>query len=815
SAVNMRGSLEQNDHKNFLLAMLFYKFLSQKQVEYFNKEICWINEPLTFEQIQLIDSAYINPDTEVIDQLEISHDSLEELIEGAKNSLGFYIQPKYLFDNWIHEETKFDVELISESIKSFNNHLSSNESIRILFEGVFNVYESELNKLGQNPRTQSENLKKILNVIKDIPTGKQDFDVLGFVYQYMVEQFAGEAGKKGGEYYTPHEVSQLMSEIVARHLKDRENIAVYDPTSGSGSLLITIGDMFAKYSKKQNNVTYYAQEKVSSTYTITRMNLIMHGISSIDINVRNGDTLKRDWPFFTNASDESTYELRAVDAVVSNPPYSLKWDADEAQGDPRFIEYGLAPKSKADYAFLLHSLYHLKEDGIMTIVLPHGVLFRGGSEGLIRQKLIEKGYIDTVIGLPAGIFFRTGIATIIMVLRKNKPNRDIQFIDASKLFNKAGATNRMEVSHIRKVVDAYTNKTDVDKFARLVHFDEIQANDFNLNISRYIDSFEKTDYHDLYASLYGGIPNSELKAFDDLWTALPNIKNLLLTPINPDYSTFKQPELISESILNHKDTQNYFAQYNQVVNKLRDFIKINLGNFEQIKNIQVEELEEVFDNFFFENIAQISLLDKYELYQEAIASFKTIKADLYQILANMENFNTEWFASLFAKTKTIEETFLASEFAHIQDLQVSIDEYTSAIKEIAPDKEAEENLDDEQLTELSALKLNLKNAKEEFKKQQTAFDTTLTQIIKKITPSQFIDLLHIKWSANLSQSILDKGHDIINEQIAKLEKLAKKYAQTLAQINNELRASEIELANMLKDLKADEYDLKAINELID
>ncbi|MCV3728327.1 N-6 DNA methylase [Ureaplasma miroungigenitalium] len=239
SAVNMRGSLEQNDHKNFLLAMLFYKFLSQKQVEYFKKEMHWMTEPLTFEQIQLIDSAYINPETELIDELNISQDSIDQLIEGSQSSLGFYIQPKYLFENWINQETKFGVELISDSIKSFNTHLSTQENIRILFDGIFNVYESELGKLGQNPRTQSENLKKILNVIKDIPTGKQDFDVLGFVYQYMVEQFAGEAGKKGGEYYTPHEVSQLMSEIVARHFKNRENISVYDPTSGFHVIIMT------------------------------------------------------------------------------------------------------------------------------------------------------------------------------------------------------------------------------------------------------------------------------------------------------------------------------------------------------------------------------------------------------------------------------------------------------------------------------------------------------------------------------------------------------------------------------------------------
>ncbi|MBU4693928.1 type I restriction-modification system subunit M [Mycoplasma zalophidermidis] len=815
SATNMRGSLEQNDHKNFLLAMIFYKFLSEKQVDYFNKELGSINEPLTPEEIQLIDESNINEETGLIDEFEISKESLQQLIDGSKNLLGYYIKPKYLFHNWINEETKFGVELISDSIKSFNSNLSEKEEIRVLFEGIFNVYETELSKLGQNPRDQSEKLKMLLNVIKEIPTGKQDFDVLGFVYQYMVEQFAGEAGKKGGEYYTPHEVSQLMSEIVARHLKDRESISVYDPTSGSGSLLITIGDMFAKYSKKQNNVTYYAQEKVNSTFTITRMNLIMHGINSVDIFARNADTLKRDWPFFTNARDESTYELKSVDAVVSNPPYSLKWDADDAKNDPRFIEYGIAPKSKADYAFLLHSLYHLEENGIMTIVLPHGVLFRGGSEGQIRKKLIEKGYIDSIIGLPAGIFFRTGIATIIMVLRKNKPNRDIQFIDASKLFSKYSSTNRMEISHIRKIVDAYVAKEDIEKFSRIVKFDEIKENDFNLNISRYIDTFEKTDFHDLYASLHGGIPNKELAAFKNLWTSLPNIKPLILNEVNGDYSEFKDTDKIGEIILEHKDTKEYISKYQNVVDKLHSFLKENIGSLNQIKDIDVEVLEENFDSFFFENISQISMLDKYELYQEAISSFRDIKSDLYHILSNIDFDGSQWYTSLFTASKTIEKTYLPDEIDRIEELEANIDENNSAIKELVPDKDSKNNLDDDQINELRDLKQNLKKSKDELKIAQADFNSKLEQKIKNINSEIFIDLLHIKWSANLSSSILEKGHEIINEQISKLEKLAKKYSQTLAQIDNELKQSERELATMLGDLVADDYDTIAINELID
>ncbi|MCU9938635.1 SAM-dependent methyltransferase [Mycoplasmopsis felis] len=276
-----------------------------------------------------------------------------------------------------------------------------------------------LSSLGSSITEQTKLLSELMDTIDDIPTNKQNYDVLGFIYEYLISKFASSAGKKGGEFYTPHEVSVLMSQVVAHYLKDRETISVYDPTSGSGSLLLTMGESFKKYNKRENSITYYAQEKIQSTYNLTRMNLVMNNINPVDINVRCGDTLEKDWPFFKN-NDDNQYIFRSVDAVVSNPPYSLIWDPTNKEHDARFTEYGIAPKSKADLNFFLHDLYHLKPDGIMTIVLPHGVLFRGGSEKDIRQKLIEKGQIDTIIGLPSNIFYGTGIATIIMVLKKKR-----------------------------------------------------------------------------------------------------------------------------------------------------------------------------------------------------------------------------------------------------------------------------------------------------------------------------------------------------------------------------------------------------------
>ena len=244
-----------------------------------------------------------------------------------------------------------------------------------------------------------------------------------------------------------------MSEIVAQHLKDRSEIKIYDPTSGSGSLLINIGHSAARYIGDSDNIKYYAQELKENTYNLTRMNLVMRGIKPDNIVTRNGDTLEEDWPYFDENDPAGTYDPLYVDAVVSNPPYSQAWDPENKENDPRYARFGLAPKGKADYAFLLHDLFHVKPDGIMTIVLPHGVLFRGGEEGEIRKNLIENNHIDAIIGLPANIFFGTGIPTIIMVLKQKRNVTDVLIIDASKGFVKEGKNNKLRASDIRKIAD--------------------------------------------------------------------------------------------------------------------------------------------------------------------------------------------------------------------------------------------------------------------------------------------------------------------------------------------------------------------------
>lgn len=518
SANRMRSKIEPNEYKDYILGFIFYKYLSDKEEQWL------LSQEYTEEDI----INYVN---------EADRDTFSRV----QGSLGYFISYKDLFSTWIRLGSDFSVDNVRTALSSFSRLISP--SHKKVFEGIFNTLETGLSKLGDNTQSQTKSVRDLVHLIDEIPMQKkQDYDVLGFIYEFLISNFAANAGKKAGEFYTPHEVSFLMSEIVANHLRGREKIDIYDPTSGSGSLLINIGRTTAKYMKNKNRIRYYAQEITPSTYNLTRMNLVMRGILPDNILTRRGDTLEDDWPYFEDSDPVGTYNPLYVDAVVSNPPYSLHWNPSGKENDSRYSKYGLAPKSKADYAFLLHDLYHLKPDGIMTIVLPHGVLFRGGEEGQIRKNLIEQNNIDAIIGLPANIFFGTGIPTIIMVLRQKRENTDVLVIDASKGFVKDAQKNRLRASDIRRVVDTVKGRLSIDKYSHLVSRDEIRANDYNLNIPRYVDSSEETEGYDIYASMFGGVPVSELAVLNSYWKVFPSLKEELFTG-DDEYVSVKNEDI--------------------------------------------------------------------------------------------------------------------------------------------------------------------------------------------------------------------------------------------------------------------------------
>ena len=587
SANKMRSKIEANEYKDYILGFIFYKYLSDKEEK-------WLHE-IDYQDEDI--KQYVNEED-------------EELINNAHTKLGYFIAYEDMFSTWINMGSDFSVDNVRTALSSFSRLISP--SHKKVFEGIFTTLETGLSKLGDNTKSQTKAISDLIHLINDIPMdGKQDYDVLGFIYEYLISQFAANAGKKAGEFYTPHEVSLMMSEIIANHLKGNDEIKIYDPTSGSGSLLINIGRAISKYMNKENNIRYYAQELKANTYNLTRMNLVMRGIIPDNIVTRNGDTLEDDWPYFDESDPMATYDPLYVDAVVSNPPYSQNWEPAGKESDPRYARYGLAPKSKADYAFLLHDLYHLKPDGMMTIVLPHGVLFRGGEEGEIRKNLIEQNNIDAIIGLPANIFFGTGIPTIVMVLRQKRENTDVLIIDASKGFVKEGKNNKLRPCDIKKITDTVKGRLDVDKFSRRVSKEEIRANEYNLNIPRYVDSSEEAESWDIFATMFGGIPESEISQFKNFWTVFPSLKEEIFST-NGEHASVKVDN-IKKTIEENADVKKFLADYRNAFEGFKDILKSTL--IDNVGTVQINMEEDRISEDILGRFKDVKLVDKYEAYE--------------------------------------------------------------------------------------------------------------------------------------------------------------------------------------------------------
>lgn len=603
SANKMRSKIEANEYKDYILGFIFYKFLSDKL------------EKFALEQ-GLEKSNFADELTE----------SNVDLVNHIKRNLGYFISYEHLFSTWLAQGSDFNIANVRTAMSAFSRNIA--ENYISVFDGIFKTLESGLSKLGDTAASQTNAVKDLFVLIADIPMdGKQGYDVLGFIYEYLISMFAANAGKKAGEFYTPHEVSLLMSEIIADHLKDREEISIYDPTSGSGSLLINIGHSVAKHLKSADSIKYYAQELKENTYNLTRMNLVMRGILPSNIFTRNADTLEDDWPL----EGDPLY----LDAVVSNPPYSQPWNPKDKEGDIRYKRFGIAPQAKADFAFLLHDLFHLKPDGIMTIVLPHGVLFRGGEEEKIRKNLIEYNHIDAIIGLPANIFFGTGIPTIIIVLRQERERNDVLMIDASKHFIKVGKNNHLQASDIKRIVDCVTHRRELPKFSRIVPKAEIVANGYNLNIPRYVDSAEPVEQWDIFATIHGGIPKAELAQFADYWAAFDGLQTALFTDNGTPYVQPKTDNL-KAAMQSHASVLNYQAQFAQNFADFPDRLETLL--IEPMETLNIPQTQQQLAELIREKVQAMPLLDFYTAYQKLDDLWR---ADAAGIAADLEMIQTE------------------------------------------------------------------------------------------------------------------------------------------------------------------------------
>lgn len=846
SANKMRSKIDANEYKDYILGLIFYKFLSDNEVNYLYKVHGWEEEYLP----SLVE--------------DYEDEDMAALIEDCKQSIGYFIEYKNLFSTWLLPDSTFSVAELSVALNRFDSLISDN--YKRVYENIFVTLQAGLSKLGNSPAEQTKALKGLIKLIKDIPTdSKQDYDVLGYVYEYLIGNFAANAGKKAGEFYTPHEVAILMSEIVAEHHKDKDKIEIYDPTSGSGSLLLTIGKSVGRHIEDKNRVKYYAQELKENTYNLTRMNLVMRGIRPGNIDTRCADSLGEDWPVQKTGPDAG--KPLYVDAVVSNPPYSQHWDPSDAEMDARFKDYGVAPKSKADYAFLLHELHHLKPDGVMTIVLPHGVLFRGAlddeGEGKIRKRLIEKNQIDAIIGLPANIFFGTGIPTLIMVLKQHRQNDDILIIDASKGFVKDGKQNKLRASDIKRIADTWRDRADVPGFSRKVSREEVRENGYNLNIPRYVDSSEAPEQYDIYATMFGGIPNSEIDKLQKYWDVFPLLKKRLFTPIPGKAYSRRTDEDVLGAFMLSSDAHDFKDQFFDAIDGLAD--KMDNVLVENVMTVKEMQAHDELAAEIFHRLENIPLVDCYRVYQllsnqwqmivndietiqtEGLDAVRTVEPAMklvkdgddekevpdgmkgrilpFELVQKDSDILEKYFFAV--KNKEERQESIAGEIEELLEslTEDEAQEYMEGDDTPKPDKakikkDAKAKGDDVEpetkgkLQKLAALwdeqtKLNksLKEARQTLTDKTIEYIQGLSDDIAKMWISE-------KWVTPVMEGIADTPDNICAELEKAVDAMSQKYATSYHDLNDQLVKAQDELSGLISQLEGDESSIAGLNALM-
>lgn len=840
-ATELRGSMDASRYKDYMLGLMFYKFLSDKTLETFRN---------TAGLGKISESELVEAYTQNREELG------EELDKMIQQVLGYFVAPEYLYQKWIKDINTgdFEVQKVTDSLNNFEKTIAVTGDSDD-FKGLFSSSTLDLTDtaLGSNLNERNKSIKALINLFADLDmVALQKSDVLGDAYEYLIGQFAMESGKKAGEFYTPRQVSEIMAQIAAKN----SNIqSIYDPTVGSGSLLLTVGKHLSK--EVQKDLSYYGQEKNTATYNLSRMNLLLHGVRPEKMTVRNADTLSHDWP-----EDPSQANVGVqFDAVVMNPPYSLKdWNkAGLKVSDPRFEIAGtLPPDSKGDFAFLLHGLFHLGTNGTMAIVLPHGVLFRGGSEGDIRQRLLEKNQIDTIIGLPSGMFTNTGIPVIVMVLKKNRPvGEPVLVIDASRGFVKVGKQNVLQEKDIAKIVDTYSSRNEIEGYSHLATHEEIIANEWNMNIPRYVEADNDEIAQDVDAHLYGGIPKSNIDELIVLNKSVPEVINSSFEVLREGYLMLnKSMEQLTEEVINapqvlakndelRKIAESFVAKYWDILRQ------VNLDS--DLTSLMSEMLSEIK-----EKVSSIEFVDSYSGYQIVAEIWKDsltkdseliAASDFYTIGRTREpNMVTkgsgknkrqeqDGWVGMLVPNELIAKRLFASEQEEIEALKnkaQEIDSELSELVEAAKVEDSEEyealyeslkkNEDDEpqDAFEAKTIKAELKRAEKgtsEFewlkrveklladksstnksvKEKEKQLKEAVEFKIENLTNEEIDMLVFEKWFAGTVDALVGLVEKPLRTELSTIALLENRYAQTF----NEIDAQVSELEKIFEALASE------------
>lgn len=836
-ANELRGSMDASRYKDYMLGLMFYKFLSDKTLETFR---------MTSGLKSLTEAELVE---EYRKTKELLGDQLENMI---KQILGYYVSPEYLYQSWIQDINNgtFEVQKVIDSLNNFERTIAAGDNADD-FKGIFSNSTLDLTDtaLGSNLNERSKNIKALIGLFSDLDMiALQKGDVLGDAYEYLIGQFAMESGKKAGEFYTPRQVSEVMAQIVAKTSQIR---SIYDPTVGSGSLLLTVKKHLDKDS--QENLSYYGQEKNTATYNLSRMNLLLHDVLPGKMTIKNGDTLAEDWPEDPEHPDEGIQ----FDAVVMNPPYSLKgWNRSGVKvSDPRFQMAGvLPPDNKGDFAFLLHGLYHLGPKGTMAIVLPHGVLFRGAAEGEIREKLLEKNYIDTIIGLPANLFPNTGIPVIIMILKKNRElGSAVLMIDASKNFVKEGKQNKLQEKDIARIVDTYLDRKEESGYSHLASREEIIENQYNLNIPRYVSSIEEGIPHDVEAHLMGGIPERDIAHLEVMKKIVPDLLKESCQMLRPGYveltrSIDDMAKALWDSSVVQKQSKALGQAVDAYITKYWEILKnvSSEDNLVTLRDKMLWDIKSILSNY--------EDLDCYEGYQIIAEIWRDLldhdleiiaSSDFYEAGRSREPFmvtkgsgskkheEQEGWQGSIVPNSLIEKNYYTSELDAITEKRNRIAEIEGELSDLAEAAKEEGRIEASALAdtlnetgdaiENKLVKNELKiadKASEEYKvlkktaglfSEKSALNKeckvdeqnlkeAIWERILHLTDEEINQLMYEKWFGTVQTRIVDLIRIPLQKELDLLKVLKERYADTIDSIDAEIADMEKELQDMMQEL---------------